>query len=325
MRARSRTSRSVVGSRASCWRRAALARGLHASAASPSSSPRSRRRRSRRPGRCSVGVDLAYPPFGGTDDGKQAGIDVDVASALAEQLGLTADVRRREAVRGGHRARRRARSTSSSRCRTTQESLSQRHARRLLHHRRPGVLHRHREHRVGRAVDDARHARRRSRSARRRSRAAFWMLQSEFGAESLVGVPDAARGAARRSRRARSASPRATRSSAPTSPATCPTVRFAGQLGPAVAARRRRRSRQRRRWATPCARRSTSSPPTACSTRSGRKWVGDAAQAQAAESSTRARRRGQRRRRSASRPSASHRPAAVRASSADLHTDGRAY
>lgn len=35
-----------------------------------------------------VGVDLSYPPFAGTDDGVQAGIDVDVAAAIAERLGL---------------------------------------------------------------------------------------------------------------------------------------------------------------------------------------------------------------------------------------------
>ena len=35
-----------------------------------------------------AGVDLSYPPFGGTDRGRQAGIDVDVASALAGRLGL---------------------------------------------------------------------------------------------------------------------------------------------------------------------------------------------------------------------------------------------
>jgi len=35
-----------------------------------------------------AGVDLALPPFGGIDGGKQAGIDIDVASALAERLGL---------------------------------------------------------------------------------------------------------------------------------------------------------------------------------------------------------------------------------------------
>jgi len=36
-----------------------------------------------------AGVDLSMPPFAGVDQGKNAGIDVDVASALAERLGLT--------------------------------------------------------------------------------------------------------------------------------------------------------------------------------------------------------------------------------------------
>jgi len=35
-----------------------------------------------------AGVDLDYPPFAGTDSGRQVGLDIDVASALAEQLGL---------------------------------------------------------------------------------------------------------------------------------------------------------------------------------------------------------------------------------------------
>ena len=35
-----------------------------------------------------VGVDLDYPPFAGTDRGVEAGIDVDVAGAVAERLGL---------------------------------------------------------------------------------------------------------------------------------------------------------------------------------------------------------------------------------------------
>jgi len=35
-----------------------------------------------------VGVDLDYPPFAGTDQGVEAGIDVDVAGAVAERLGL---------------------------------------------------------------------------------------------------------------------------------------------------------------------------------------------------------------------------------------------
>jgi polar amino acid transport system substrate-binding protein len=36
-----------------------------------------------------AGVDLNTPPFGGTEKGRQAGLDVDVAAALAEKLGLT--------------------------------------------------------------------------------------------------------------------------------------------------------------------------------------------------------------------------------------------
>ncbi len=35
-----------------------------------------------------AGVDLAYPPFAGVDGDRQAGIDIDVAAALADKLGL---------------------------------------------------------------------------------------------------------------------------------------------------------------------------------------------------------------------------------------------
>lgn len=35
-----------------------------------------------------VGIDTTYPPFAGEDKGRQAGIDVDVASALADRFGL---------------------------------------------------------------------------------------------------------------------------------------------------------------------------------------------------------------------------------------------
>jgi ABC-type amino acid transport substrate-binding protein len=38
-----------------------------------------------------AGVDLAYPPFGGIDKEQRAGLDVDVASAIAERLGLTVE------------------------------------------------------------------------------------------------------------------------------------------------------------------------------------------------------------------------------------------
>jgi len=39
-----------------------------------------------------AGVDLAYPPFAGTDNGQQAGLDIDVAAALAQRLGLKLSV-----------------------------------------------------------------------------------------------------------------------------------------------------------------------------------------------------------------------------------------
>lgn len=42
----------------------------------------------RQAGTLRAAVDLSNPPLAGTDDGKQSGIDVDVASALAEKLGL---------------------------------------------------------------------------------------------------------------------------------------------------------------------------------------------------------------------------------------------
>lgn len=35
-----------------------------------------------------VGADLSFPPFAGVDDGKQTGLDLDVAGALAGKLGL---------------------------------------------------------------------------------------------------------------------------------------------------------------------------------------------------------------------------------------------
>lgn len=39
-----------------------------------------------------AGVDLSYPPFGGSDNGRNAGIDVDVASAVASKLGLKVEL-----------------------------------------------------------------------------------------------------------------------------------------------------------------------------------------------------------------------------------------
>jgi polar amino acid transport system substrate-binding protein len=37
-------------------------------------------------------VDLSYPPFGATVKGQQVGLDVDVAAAIAEQLGLKLEI-----------------------------------------------------------------------------------------------------------------------------------------------------------------------------------------------------------------------------------------
>jgi polar amino acid transport system substrate-binding protein len=45
-----------------------------------------------KPGVLRAAIDLTYPPFGGTVKGKQVGLDVDVAAALAEQLGLRLEI-----------------------------------------------------------------------------------------------------------------------------------------------------------------------------------------------------------------------------------------
>ena len=37
-------------------------------------------------------IDLRYPPFGGIDKGVKAGLDIDVASALADKLGLKLEI-----------------------------------------------------------------------------------------------------------------------------------------------------------------------------------------------------------------------------------------
>lgn len=39
-----------------------------------------------------AGVDMSYPPFAGKENGSEVGIDIDVAAALAERLGLTLEV-----------------------------------------------------------------------------------------------------------------------------------------------------------------------------------------------------------------------------------------
>ena len=43
-------------------------------------------------GKLRAGVDLEYPPFGGSDRDQQAGIDVDIAAALAAELGLELEI-----------------------------------------------------------------------------------------------------------------------------------------------------------------------------------------------------------------------------------------
>ena len=60
-------------------------RGLHTRAgARARSSRRSHRRSSAKRACFALGVDLDYPPFAGEDKGEEAGIDVDVAAAVAE-------------------------------------------------------------------------------------------------------------------------------------------------------------------------------------------------------------------------------------------------
>lgn len=39
-----------------------------------------------------AGVDLSYPPFAGEEKGQKVGIDIDVAAALAERLGLSLEI-----------------------------------------------------------------------------------------------------------------------------------------------------------------------------------------------------------------------------------------
>jgi polar amino acid transport system substrate-binding protein len=45
-----------------------------------------------RPGVLRAAIDLSYPPFGGTVKGQQVGLDVDVAAAIADRLGLTLEI-----------------------------------------------------------------------------------------------------------------------------------------------------------------------------------------------------------------------------------------
>jgi polar amino acid transport system substrate-binding protein len=58
--------------------------GIGASASTPKLSPPV----IARPGVLRVVVDLTYPPFAGTVKGEKAGLDIDVAAAIADELGL---------------------------------------------------------------------------------------------------------------------------------------------------------------------------------------------------------------------------------------------
>lgn len=69
----------------------ALAVGCSAQDAEPALEPKVTPPAVKSEGVLKAGVDLSMPPFAGTDQGKQAGIDVDVASALAQRLGLTVE------------------------------------------------------------------------------------------------------------------------------------------------------------------------------------------------------------------------------------------
>lgn len=62
--------------------------GCHAPHVAPAVSPKVAPPVVKEAGILRAGVDLDRPPFGGTDAGQQAGIDVDVASAIAGRLGL---------------------------------------------------------------------------------------------------------------------------------------------------------------------------------------------------------------------------------------------
>ncbi len=45
-----------------------------------------------RPGVLRAAIDLSYPPFGGSVKGQHVGLDVDVAAAIADQLGLSLEI-----------------------------------------------------------------------------------------------------------------------------------------------------------------------------------------------------------------------------------------
>ncbi len=88
MRDRSQTHATFV---ASCALLAACLLGLVGCSAAPSAKlePKVAPPAIKEAKTLKIGVDLSYPPFAGTDAGKQAGIDLDAGAALASRLGLT--------------------------------------------------------------------------------------------------------------------------------------------------------------------------------------------------------------------------------------------
>ena len=141
----------------------------------------------RKAGTLKIGVDLSYPPFGGTDSGKQAGIDIDIGSAVAGKLGLTAefvDVKPSEAA------------TALASGKTdvvlsvpyTQESLSRTTLAGSYLSDGPALF----------VATESTAAVEPSMTldtlpavkiGAQEGSAAYWKLQSEFGSESLVGYP----------------------------------------------------------------------------------------------------------------------------------------
>jgi len=87
-------SRTRTGLITACCLIASCVVGLWGCSSAPSAKlePRIAPPAIKQSGTLKVGVDLSYPPFGGTDAAKQAGLDLDVASALAAKLGLTTTI-----------------------------------------------------------------------------------------------------------------------------------------------------------------------------------------------------------------------------------------
>ena len=138
-------------------------------------------------GTLKIGVDLSYPPFGGTDAGKQAGIDLDVASALAAKLGLATafvDVKPSEAATALAEGKVDVvfsipySQESLSRSTLAGSYLSDGPAFFIATESTAAVV-------PSMTLDTIPAVK----IGAQEGSAAFWKLQSEFGAESLVGYP----------------------------------------------------------------------------------------------------------------------------------------